>query len=137
MADGKKRILLVDDEPDILLTTGKRLEIAGFELLTAEDGEEALQKAQENPDLIILDLMLPKRSGLDVCATLRKDNRFDKTPILLYTAKGGDDVIGRLGQDQNVLKEWGADGYVQKTAGPNVLLNKIAELLRTPRATDS
>ena len=133
MAESKKRILLVDDEPDILLTTGKRLEIAGFELLTAEDGEQALQKAQELPDLIILDLMLPKRSGLDVCATLRKDNRFDKTPIILYTAKGGDDVLGRLGHDQKALREWGADGYVQKNDGPAALLSKVNELLAAHR----
>ena len=129
----KRRLLLVDDEPDIVLPVGKRLEVSGSEGLVARDGEEALAQAQENPDLIILDLMLPKRSGLDVCSTLRKDQRYDHIPILLFTGKGEDDVLTRFGRDQRLLQQWGADGYIQKTEGVSILLNKIKELLASPR----
>ena len=133
MSEGKPRVLLVDDEPDIILTIGKRLEVAGFELLVATDGEEALAKAQENPDLIILDLMLPKRSGLDVCSTLRKDSRYETIPIILYTAKGEDDVLGRFQRDPKLLHQWGADAYIQKVDGPAILVEQVRELLSRPR----
>ena len=134
MSESKRRLLLVDDEPDIILTVGKRLEVAGFDILVANDGEEALAKAKEHPDLIILDLMLPKRSGLDVCSTLRKDRQFDHIPIVLFTGKGDEDVLTRFGRDQTLLKQWGADAYVQKLDGLPVLLQKINELLAKPRA---
>ena len=135
MSNPKRRLLIVDDEPDILLILGKRLEVSGFEVFTAVDGDDALEKAKEMPDLIILDLMLPKRSGLDVCSTLRKDHQYDKIPIVLFTGKGDEEVIARLGQDQTRLKQWGADAYVQKTEGAPVLLARINELLAKPRKT--
>ena len=74
MSDTRRRVLLVDDEPDILKTVGKSLEVAGFDLLIAGDGESGLLKARtEHPDMIVLDLMMPGLSGLEVCAALRKD----------------------------------------------------------------
>lgn len=129
MRVGKPRILLVDDEPDIVLTVGKRLEVAGFEVMIAQDGEEAVTKAKEKPDIIILDLMLPKRSGLDVCATLRKDPECAAIPIILFTGKDDDDVLTRIGRDPQALRDWGADAYVKKTDGTMALLQQVQRLL--------
>ena len=68
MSERKWRILLVDDEPSILKVVGKRLEVEGYEVIVAADGEEAIEKAkQAHPDLIVLDLMLPKLNGINVC----------------------------------------------------------------------
>ena len=135
MSERKRRVLLADDEPAVIKMVGKRLEVEGFEVLIAIDGEETLAKAQENPDLIILDLMMPKRSGLDVCQTLRKEHRYDNIPIILFTGKGDVDVIARFGRDSGLLKQWGADAYVQKTEGTRVLMQRINELLAKPRTT--
>ena len=106
------------------------MEVAGFELLVARDGDEAIAKAKEQPDLIVLDLMLPKRSGLDVCATLRKDPQYAKIPIILFTGKDdAEDVLTRLGRDNQFLRDLGADAYVKKTDGTMVLLQQIQHLL--------
>ena len=87
MSDGKRRILLVDDESHILKTLGKHLELAGFDLTVAVDGKDALAKMDtEQIHLVILDLMLPKRSGLEVCSTLRQHARYEHIPIILYSA---------------------------------------------------
>ena len=118
-------MLLVDDEPDIRLIIGKRLEADGFEVFLANDGEEALLQAGQNPDVIVLDLMLPKRSGLDVCQTLRQEHRYNTIPIVFFTSKDHDDVLGRLSLDSE-LKQWGAQAFVSKSAG-------VAELIRTIR----
>ena len=84
----KPRLLLVDDEPSIVKMVGKRLEVEGFDVLIAMDGQEALNKAQsEQPDLIILDLMLPKLNGYEVCTMLKQDTRHQHIPIVIFTAK--------------------------------------------------
>ena len=81
MSSGKLRILLVDDEPGIRRTVGTRLESEGFDVPFAVDGVEALAKVRvEMPDVIILDVMMPKRNGLEICAALRKDERFKRLP---------------------------------------------------------
>ena len=99
----KHRILLVDDEPSIVKMVGKRLEVEGFDVLVAMDGQDGLAKAQaEHPDLIILDLMLPKLNGYEVCTMLKQDARYQKMPIILFTAKAQE-------KDEKLGMECGAE----------------------------
>jgi len=119
----KPRILLVDDEPSILKMVGKRLEIEGFEVVVAMDGQEGLNKAQsEMPNLIVLDLMLPKLNGYEVCTMLKQDGRFQKIPIVLFTAKAQE-------KDEKLGLECGADAYVRKPFRAQELLEKIRSLI--------
>ena len=130
MAESKQRILLVDDEPSILKTVGKWLEVSGYEVVVAVDGEHALERAKtERPDLIVLDLMLPKLSGLKVCSLLKQDAQYQQIPIIIFT--GNDQVV-----DDDACRKCGADAYVTKTQGTMVLLEHIRTLLK-PRSTDS
>ena len=128
----KPRILLVDDEPSIVKMVGKRLEIEGFDVLVAVDGQEALTKAQaEHPDLIILDLMLPKLNGYEICTMLKQDTRYQRIPIVLFTAKAQE-------KDEKLGMECGADAYVKKPFRAQELLEKIRALLpATPRAKEA
>lgn len=117
-----KRILLVEDEPGLVLTLSDRLESEGYEVETALDGDTGLARASGEPfDLIILDLMLPKRNGLDVCRDLRA--RGKQMPILMLTARGHvtDKIVG--------LK-LGADDYLAKPFEMLELLARIEALLR-------
>jgi len=130
MTESKPRILLVDDEPSILKTVGKWLEVSGYEVMVAVDGEHALERAKtERPDLIVLDLMLPKLSGLKVCGLLKQDAQYQQIPIIIFTGK--DQVV-----DDDACRSCGADGYVTKTQGTMVLLEQIRTLLK-PRSSDS
>jgi DNA-binding response OmpR family regulator len=120
----KKQILLVDDEAQLVDMLKIRLEANNYSVLTAYDGQEALEKARkENPDLIILDLMLPKMDGYKVCAMLKHDSRYSKIPIILCTARAQE-------SDEKLGKEAGADAYIIKPFEPFVLLAKIEELLK-------
>ena len=120
-----KKILVVDDEPFIVQMVVSRLTASGYESISAADGDEALKKARsENPDLIILDVMLPKMDGFQVCAVLKQDERYQHIPIILFTAKGGDKAR------QVGLEECGADGYLTKPFEAQKLLAKISELLK-------
>jgi len=119
----KPRILLVDDEPSIVKMVGKRLEVEGFDVLVAMDGQEGLAKAQaEHPDLIVLDLMLPKLNGYEVCTLLKQDTRYQKIPIVLFTAKTQE-------KDERLGVECGADAYVRKPFRAQELLEKIRSLI--------
>ena len=121
----KPRILLVDDEPSIVKMVGKRLEIEGFEVLIAMDGQEGLMKAQhEHPHLIILDLMLPKLNGYEVCTRLKQDPAYQKIPIVLFTAKAKE-------KDEKLGMECGANAYVRKPFRAPELLERIRALLPT------
>src|SRR3989338_1217841 len=123
MTDKKFRVLLVDDEPSIVKMVGKRLEVEGFDVVVALDGQEGLTKAQtEQPDLIILDLMLPKLNGYEVCTMLKQDTRYQKIPIMMFTAKAQD-------KDEKLGMECGANGYVRKPFRAQELLEKIRSLL--------
>jgi two-component system phosphate regulon response regulator PhoB len=125
----KSKVLVVDDEPDAVELVAFNLKKAGFEVATAEDGVEALDKAKEAlPDLIVLDVMLPQIDGLEVCRNLRRDAKTAAVPILMLTAKGSevDRVLGL---------ELGADDYVTKPFSPRELILRIKKLLR-PRHTD-
>lgn len=123
------KILVVDDEPDAIELIKFNLKAAGYEIITAADGEEALKKARATlPDLIILDLMLPEVDGLEVCKILRRDSRVSATPIIMLTAKAAeiDRVLGL---------ELGADDYVTKPFSPRELVLRVKRLLRTGPAT--
>ncbi len=120
-----KKILVVDDEPFIVQMVTSRLNASGYETVTGADGQEALQKAaSEKPDLIILDVMMPKMNGYQVCATLKQDMRSQKIPVILFTAKAGDEAV------HTGIQECGADAYIPKPFDAKMLLEKIAELLK-------
>lgn len=120
----KKKILLVDDEKDLVETLTFRLEANDYEVIQAHDGQDGLNKAKsESPDLIILDLMLPKMDGYKVCSLLKKDEKYAKIPVVIFTVRA-QDSDKRMGMDS------GADAYVVKPFEPQVLLKKIDELLK-------
>lgn len=120
----KKKILLVDDEKDIVEIVTYRLEASGYEVIFASNGQEALNKAyREKPDLIILDLMLPKMDGYKVCGLLKNDARYSKIPIIIFTARAQE-------TDKKMCEEVGADAYITKPFNPQMLLAKIKELLK-------
>ena len=120
----KKRVLVVDDEPDIRELVQHHLEIEGFEVLSAPDGEKGLFLIQnELPDLIILDLMLPGIDGLEVCRKLNNIESTSDIPIIMLTAKGEEiDIIKGLA--------YGADDYVTKPFSPRVLMARAKAILR-------
>ena len=116
-----KRILVVDDEPNIVALLRLYLEKEGFEVIAARDGDEALAlHLRHDPDLVVLDLMLPKRDGFDVCREIR---RRGDTPVLMLTARA-DDV------DSIVGLELGADDYVTKPFNPRALVARVKAILR-------
>ena len=120
----KKRILLVDDEKDMVFAVKLQLEAKGYEVTTAYDGQEALDKARrEKPNLIILDLMLPKIDGYKVCRMLKFDEKYKKIAIIMFTAR-----VQK--SDEKIGFEVGADAYITKPFEPQVLLAKIKELLK-------
>ena len=122
----KPRILLVDDEEIIIKTVGTRLEAEGYEVLIAVDGDEALEKVRtEHPDLIILDLMLVKRDGYQVCTLLKRDTRYQKIPIVIFTARA-------QAKDVKLASECGADAFVQKPFQTRELLDTIRTLITHP-----
>ena len=117
-----KKILLVDDEKDLVSTVTFRLEANGYEVVVAYDGEEALRLAKsEAPDLIILDLMLPKIDGYKVCATLKNDRKYKHIPVMLFSARAQE-------TDRRSGKAAGADAYMTKPFEPKALLEKVKEL---------
>ena len=118
-----KKILLVDDEPNIILLLEARLKANGYEVLSAGDGLTALETAKrEKPHLIILDLMLPKMDGYKVCGLLKRDTRYSKIPVILFTARAQE-------ADMRLGEEVGANAYITKPFEPKTLLGKIQELL--------
>lgn len=120
----KKRILVVDDEQELVKAVQIRLGASGYEALAAYDGQEGLAKAQkEKPDLIILDLMLPKMDGYKVCGLLKADTRYNKIPIIMFTARAQE-------SDMKMGQEAGADAYITKPFDHQILLDKIKELLK-------
>jgi DNA-binding response OmpR family regulator len=119
----KARILVVDDEPDTVELIAFNLKSAGYDVLSASDGAEALRKARSTePDLVILDIMLPEVDGLEVCKRLRADPLTTKIPILMLTAKAneGDRILG--------LK-LGANDYVTKPFSPRELILRVRSLM--------
>ena len=123
--EGKPRkILIADDEPDILEIVSYNLGKEGYEIYTAKDGNEAIERAKQlHPDLIILDIMMPKKTGVEVCQILRSQPIFQDTLIIFLTA---------LSDEASQIKglETGADDYVNKPISPKVLVSRVNALFR-------
>ena len=124
MTENKKTILLVDDEPDLLESLSIRFKASGYNVLMAVDGLDALKKARTlSPDLIILDLMLPKMDGYKVARLLKFDNRYSHIPILILSARGQD-------LDKEMGKNAGADDYMVKPFDSTDLISRVERLLK-------
>jgi two-component system phosphate regulon response regulator PhoB len=121
------RILVAEDEPDMLQMVTSNLQGAGFEVLSAEDGATALTMARdEQPSLIVLDLMLPGMSGLEVCRALKREPETAIIPIVMLTARAEE-------VDRVVGFELGADDYITKPFSPRELVLRIQSILRRSR----
>ena len=120
----KKRILLVEDEKDLVKMVSFRLEQSGYEVTTAFDGEEGYRLAKETiPDLILLDLMLPKMNGYKMCGLLKSDVRYKDILIIIFTARAQE-------SDRQMCQDLGADGYVTKPFDAKELTGKIEEVFK-------
>ena len=118
-----KKILITEDSETILEIIKDTLESEGYSVVAAVDGEEALAKVKsEKPDLIVLDLMLPKIDGYKVCAMLKFNENYKNIPIIILTARAGE-------ADKKTGEEVKADAYITKPFEPDVLLSKVKELL--------
>jgi two-component system, OmpR family, alkaline phosphatase synthesis response regulator PhoP len=118
-----KKVLVVDDEPDILELIRYNLRNEGYEVVTARNGKEALEKISPLPDLIILDLMMPVMDGLETCKRLKADPRTARVPILFLTARSGE-------VDEVLALELGADDYIRKPITPRKLSARVKALFR-------
>ncbi len=119
----KRRILFVEDEPSIIATVSKRLELSGFEVVVAEDGQDGLAKAHTvQPDLIILDIRLPKLDGLAVCRQLKSDPRYRHIPIVIWTVQANQ-------KERDLASQYGADAYILKPADSKEMIRRIQALL--------
>jgi len=128
MGETKGKILVVDDEPDVVDMVRMMLENASYEVVSAYDGKEGIEKAkQEKPDAIVLDLMMPGMDGFEACKEMKNDPDLKDIPVLVLTA------ISRHFSDTKYARSLGlglvSDDYIDKPVDPNVLLNRIAGLL--------
>lgn len=124
MENKARKVLIADDEPDILEILKYNLVNEGYEVITAKDGDEALEKARRTqPDLIVLDVMMPKKTGVEVCQLLRANPAFKETLIIFLTA------VNDEGTQIKGL-ETGADDYVSKPVSPKVFLSRVNALFR-------
>lgn len=121
-----QKILVADDEPNIVISLEYLLKREGYAVLIARDGQEALESiAREQPDLVLLDVMMPKKTGFEVCQEVRASDALAAVKILMLTAKGRDtDVAKGLAL--------GADAYITKPFSTRELVQKVAELLARP-----
>jgi DNA-binding response OmpR family regulator len=119
----KKRVLIIDDEPDFVRVVQLRLEAAGYEVSVAFDGMQGVSSAhKEKPDLIILDIMMPAMHGHRVCEALKKSSKTLTIPIIYLTAKGGK-------EDEELAYKLGAEHFLTKPYDPQVLLETIKNAL--------
>jgi len=119
-----KTVLIADDEPDILEIISYNLRTEGYDTITAKNGDDALQKSSvHKPDLIILDVMMPNKNGMEVCRLLRAQPAFQNTLIIFLTA-----LSDELSQVKGL--EFGADDYLSKPVSPKVLVSKVNSLFR-------
>ena len=124
------RILLVDDEPDVIEIIKYNLDQEGYKVKTASNGKEAIEKAKKNtPHLIIMDVMMPEMDGIEACEHLRKDPIFNDTIIMFLTARG---------EDYSYIAAFdaGADDYVTKPIKPKIIVSKVEALLRRLKKDD-
>lgn len=125
-----KNVLIVDDEPNILLSVEFLMKREGYNVSTAGDGQAALDLlAQHRPDLMILDVMMPRKNGFEVCAEVRANPDFAGMPILMLTAKGRE-------AEMNKGLSLGADAYITKPFSTHELVARVAELLEGRPAGD-
>jgi two-component system alkaline phosphatase synthesis response regulator PhoP len=118
-----KTILIVDDEPNIVISLEYLMKRAGHEVVTAYDGQEALDYLENHiPALMILDVMMPKKNGFEVCEEVRSDSRLKKMPILMLTAKGREAEKGKG-------LSLGADAYITKPFSTHDLVEQVQALL--------
>jgi two-component system alkaline phosphatase synthesis response regulator PhoP len=120
------KILIADDEPNILISLEYLMKREGYDVHVARDGHEALEIVRrEHPRLVLLDVMMPKKTGFEVCQELRSDDSVKDTLVLMLTAKGRDtDIAKGLAM--------GADGYMTKPFSTKELVQKVRELLASP-----
>jgi DNA-binding response OmpR family regulator len=124
----KSKILVVDDEPDAVELIEFNLKASGYEVIVADDGREALQKARASmPQLILLDVMLPEMDGLEVCKILRRDTVIARIPIIMLTARAAE-------MDRVLGLELGADDYITKPFSPRELILRVKNLLERASA---
>jgi len=119
-----KKVLIADDEPDIVEILKYNLEKEGYQVIAAKDGDEAVDKAKQwQPDLVVLDMMMPGKNGVEVCEILRAQSQFRDTLIMFLTA---------LSDEATQLKgfDTGADDYVSKPVSTNVFVSKVNALFR-------
>jgi two-component system alkaline phosphatase synthesis response regulator PhoP len=129
-ANKSKRILIADDEPDILEILEYNLTAEGYTVIKAKDGDEALEKARkEKPDMIVLDVMMPRKNGIEVCQILRNQPEFSDTLIIILTALSDETTHVRG-------LEMGADDYVTKPISPKVFLSRVNALFRRTHRAD-
>ncbi|HTR97124.1 MAG TPA: response regulator [Candidatus Acidoferrales bacterium] len=123
MPDTKRRILIVDDEPDLLAVLRFALEADGFDVIEATDGERGLELAwRESPDLMVLDLMLPRMDGYKVCRALKFDERYRRIVIVILSARTGE-------TDKRLAFDLGADAFVTKPYDVKSLIREIRSRL--------
>jgi two-component system alkaline phosphatase synthesis response regulator PhoP len=126
-----RKVLIADDEPDILEILKYNLSNEGYEVSTAKDGDEALEKARRfNPDLIVLDVMMPRKTGVEVCEILRTQAAFKETLIIFLTA------VNDEGTQIKGL-ETGADDYLSKPVSPKLFVSRVNALFRRLNKTDA
>ena len=126
----KEKVLIIEDEKDIVKMLDYNLRKEGFRIFSANNGEDGLDMARrENPDLILLDLMLPEMDGLDVCKAVKNDAKTTHIPIIILTAKAQE-------SDKVVGLELGADDYVTKPFSPRELIARIKAVLRRLKEKD-
>ena len=118
-----KKVLIVDDEPNIVLSVEFLMKREGYDVMTAADGQEALDMLEDaKPDLMILDVMMPRKNGFEVCEAVRSHPKFGSLPILMLTAKG------REAEMKKGLS-LGADAYVTKPFSTHDLIDRVGRLL--------
>jgi two-component system, OmpR family, alkaline phosphatase synthesis response regulator PhoP len=124
----KKRILIVDDEPDVLKLTSLRLEKAGYDTLTAVNAQDALDIIRsQKPDLVLLDIIIPVVYGTEICKRVKSDEHLKHIPIVLFTAHSNI-------MNTEKAKSFGADGYIGKPFDARELVSMVEQLLAVPAA---
>ncbi|MFH2093572.1 MAG: response regulator [Pseudomonadota bacterium] len=124
----KKRILIVDDEPDFIAMTKELLLDEGYAIDVAYNGVEALEKVKANPpDAILLDVMMPEKDGYQVCSELKKDSKYADIPVIMLTAVAENVTSSKYSHYQGINME--ADDFLSKTASPDEIINSIEAAL--------
>jgi DNA-binding response OmpR family regulator len=120
-------VLVADDDADIVRFVEVNLRLEGYQVVTARDGQEALTKALDlQPDVVLLDVLMPRIDGYTVCARLREDRRGAAIPVILLTANF-------ISADQEVARRAGADDFIVKPFDPDELMGRVKALLTAPR----